>query len=556
MIQMSRIVSIVFILLVAMIIPCPLSSADNSSVSEKETAYMNVKHYVSRHNACRNVLTPEGEFVVVFNPDIAQWIVQPFDKDAIREIRERLAPELKIELTPRGFARAADRDTGGKKDATHYEAIWVRDSVWIYFALRDLPERRSDARKLLLALWDYYATKPQRDRFDDVIAHPAHAADKMKVPHIRFNGSSPTLADVHVGGKPQVWNHKQNDAHGIFLVALADAVINGLIQADDLTTERFAVLMKFPAYFDAISFETFEDAGAWEEISRRNTSSIGLVTRSLQCWNSLLLTGTPKGSAAKFRQKFLSGLNKADTHCKSYWCDAKMTSLIKRGMKTVRRQLALGGESPDYPPDDMRCRRADAYLTALIVPSTLEGLSERDLRQVLEIVETLKRPAGILRYENDSYQSGNYWIQKPGKSEKSKGLTETGDASSHAVFLERFKNLMPHTEAQWFFDSLLVLARLHLASVTADPVQKRQDIHLATIHLKRALGQITGSFDGIPLIAADGTNVHAFLAPESINTVIIDGKIFLLPSPIVPLNWAKASLSMALNRYERDVFGK
>ncbi len=556
MIQMSRIVSIVFILLVAMIIPCPLSSADNSSVSEKETAYMNVKHYVSRHNACRNVLTPEGEFVVVFNPDIAQWIVQPFDKDAIREIRERLAPELKIELTPRGFARAADRDTGGKKDATHYEAIWVRDSVWIYFALQDLPERRSDARKLLLALWDYYATKPQRDRFDDVIAHPAHAADKMKVPHIRFNGSSPTLADVHVGGKPQVWNHKQNDAHGIFLVALADAVINGLIQADDLTTERFAVLMKFPAYFDAISFETFEDAGAWEEISRRNTSSIGLVTRSLQCWNSLLLTGTPKGSAAKFRQKFLSGLNKADTHCKSYWCDAKMTSLIKRGMKTVRRQLALGGESPDYPPDDMRCRQADAYLTALIVPSTLEGLSERDLRQVLEIVETLKRPAGILRYENDSYQSGNYWIQKPGKSEKSKGLTETGDASSHAVFLERFKNLMPHTEAQWFFDSLLVLARLHLASVTADPVQKRQDIHLATIHLKRALGQITGSFDGIPLIAADGTNVHAFLAPESINTVIIDGKIFLLPSPIVPLNWAKASLSMALNRYERDVFGK
>lgn len=117
---MSRIVSIGSILLVAMIILCPLSSADDSSVNEKETAYINVKHYVSRHNACRNVLTPEGEFVVVFNPDIAQWIAQSFDKDT---------------------------------------------------------------------------------------------------------------------------------------------VINGLIQADDLTTERFAVLVKFPAYFDAISFETFEDAG-------------------------------------------------------------------------------------------------------------------------------------------------------------------------------------------------------------------------------------------------------------------------------------------------------
>jgi len=45
------------------------------------------------------------------------------------------------------------------------------------------------------------------------------------------------------------------------------------------------------------------------------------------------------------------------------------------------------------------------------------------------------------------------------------------------------------------------------------------------------------------------------LTPESINTIEIDGKKFLLPSPIVPLNWAKAALSMALNRYEQEVFG-
>lgn len=539
-----------------MFIVFPLSSADDSSMSGKEAAYMKVKHYLSKHMACRNVLTPEGEFVVAFNLEVAQWIARPFDKECIKKIREKLAPGLNIELTPRGFARAADRDTGGEKDETHYDAIWVRDSVWIYFSLEDLPERRSDARKLLLALWDYYATKSQRDRFDDIIAHPSNGADKMKVPHIRFDGRSRTLADVSVGGKPEVWNHKQNDAHGIFLIALADAVTKGLIRAGDLTADRCAVLMKFPAYFDAIKFETFEDAGAWEEINRRNTSSIGLVTRSLQLWKFLIFTAFPKGTAAEFRRKFISNSGKVDRHLTSYWSEAKMTSLIKRGIKTVRRQLALGGESPDYPPDDMRCRRADAYLTSLIVPSALEGLSERDLRQVLEIVETLKRPAGVLRYENDSYQSGNYWIQKPGKSKKSSGLTETGDTSSQGAFHERFKNLIPHTEAQWFFDSLIVLARLHLASITADPVRKRLDIHLATIHLKRALGQITGDVEETPLIAADGTPVRPFLTPESINTVVIEGKPFLLPSPIVPLNWAKASLSMALNRYERYVFGK
>lgn len=517
---------------------------------------MDVRNYLSKYTVCRNVLTPEGEFVVAFNPEVAQWIARPFDKGGIKKIRERLAPELNIELTPRGFARAADRDTGGKKDSTNYGAIWVRDSVWIYFALEDLTERRSDARKLLLALWDYYATEPQRERFDDIIAHPAHAADEMKVPHIRFDGSSPTLADVSVGGKPGMWNHKQNDAHGIFLIALADAVTKGLIGADDLTADRYAALMKFPAYFDAIKFETFEDAGAWEEIDRRNTSSIGLVTRSLQLWKSLLFTGTPQGSAAEFRRNVLSRSGEADQHCASCWCEAKMSSLIRRGMKTVRRQLALGGESPDYPPDDMCRRRADAYLIALIVPSALEGLLERDLRLVLQIVETLKRPAGILRYGNDSYQSGNYWIRKSGRSKKATGLTETGDTSSREAFLKRFKNFIPHTEAQWFFDSLLVLARLHLASITTDPIQKRQDIHLATIHLKRALGQITGSFEARPLIATDGTPVRSFLTPESINTIVIEGKSFLLPSPIVSLNWAKASLSMALNRYERDIFGK
>jgi hypothetical protein len=535
---------------------CPLSSADDSSMSGKELAYMKTKNYVSKHTAFRNIPAPEGEFVVAFNSEVAQWIAKPFDKDGMRKIRERLASELKIELTPRGFARAADRDTGGKKDATNYDAVWVRDSAWIYFSLQDLPERHPEARKLLLALWDYYATKPQRERFDDIITHPAHGTDKMKVPHIRFNGRSPTLADVSVGGKPEVWNHKQNDAHGIFLIALADGVWKGLIRAGDLTAGRYSVLTKFPAYFGAIKFETFEDAGAWEEIDRRNTSSIGLVTRSLQLWKSLLFTGTPQGPAAEFRRKFLSLSDNMDSRCRPYWSEAKMTSLIKRGMKTVRRQLSLGGESPDYPPDDVRCRRADAYLIALIVPSPLEGLTERDLRQVLEIVETLKRPAGILRYENDSYQSGNFWIKKPVKSKKPVRSTETGDTSSHAAFLERFRNFIPHTEAQWFFDGLCVLARLHLASITADPVQKKQDIHMATIHLKRALGQLTGSFDEGPPITADGTPVRPLLAPESINSVVIDGKTFFLPSPIVPLNWAKASLGMALNRYEREIFGK
>ncbi|MBN2283150.1 MAG: hypothetical protein JXO48_04590 [Deltaproteobacteria bacterium] len=527
---------------------------DDASDQEREKDYMKVRKYVSKHRAGRCVLAPEGEFITVFHPTVAGWVTETLDRRLIGEIQERLAPALDIQLTPRGFARAADPSAGGAAGEIGYDAVWVRDAAWVYFALREEPRRRADARKLLIALWDYYATKQQVGRFDDIISHPEHAADKMKVPHIRFNGNSPSLADVYIDGKPQAWNHRQNDAHGIFLIALADAVTVGLVTADDLTPGRFAPLVRFPAYFDAIGFDTFEDAGAWEEIDRRNTSSIGLVTRSLQLWKVLVVSGDTGGEAGAFRERFHAYLRDAVDPLRGSWREDRLEALIERGVKRVKRQLALGGESPDYDPCDVRFRRADAYLVTLIVPSPLEGLAEGDLRQVLAIIETLKRPAGTIRYVNDSYQSGNYWIKPQKKAGKKAGVTETGDASSQDLFLARFKDFMPGTEAQWFFDSLLVLARLHLAAVTEDPVRKKEDLYLAAIHLKRALGQLTGTgAGGEPLIAADGRAVPPLLPPESINTVEINGRRYLLPSPIVPLNWAKAALSMALSRYEKAI---
>jgi len=556
MTEKFRIGTILILMLICCMAGTGFSMEEGTADLDRETGDMKIETYLQTHTPSRTVLTPEGAFVVVFNPEVATWVSQPLTKNRLEHIKARLAPDLRIELTPRGFARAADRDTEGGNDDTNYDAVWVRDSVWVYFALQDQPERRFDARRLILALWDYYATDTQRARFNDIIAGPSRAADKMKVPHIRFDGASPTLEDVSVEGRPEVWNHRQNDAHGIFLAALAHAVRNGLVQPEDLTAERFTVLATFPAYFDAIAFETFEDAGAWEEIDRRNTSSIGLVTRGLQAWRDVLFSGTQDGSAGRFSRRFITLLANADVHCAAYWNQPDLEILIGRGMTTVRRQLALGGESPDYAPDDIRFRRADAYLTALIVPSPLGGFSEAEMRQVLGIVETLKRPAGILRYEHDSYQSGNYWIKTRKKAETVTVPTTTGDTSSRRAFLERSRGLIPQSEAQWFFDSLLVLARLHLASVTGDPVQKQQDTHFAAIHLKRALGQLTGSFGDLPALAADSTPVASLLAPESINTVVVDGTPALLPSPIVPLNWAKAALSMALNRFERDVYGK
>jgi hypothetical protein len=514
--------------------------------AEKTTAYEKVKEYAALGQTFKYVLSAEGEFIAVFNDEAAPWIRRKFDAGLVTEIRAALEPRLRIELNDKGFASAAARQTSGVKDATNYDAIWVRDNVWIYYSLLRDPRRRDDARRLILALWDYYSTQEQISRFRDIIAIPGRATDAMAMPHIRFDSNSPGLADVTVDGKPEVWNHRQIDAHGIFFTALGEAFRDGLLNEADLTEARSLPLALYPLFLAKIKFYAYEDAGSWEELPRKNTSSIGLATRSLQIWTNLMYGGMSKNTAdiVPAQEKLKKFIEGQDAETASSWSRSSLEELSSLGLKEVKRQLALGGESPDYSPTDIRFRLADAAMLALIQPSPLEGLGEDDMRKVLLIVETLKRPAGVLRYNNDSYQAGNYWISPPAAPGADKPAL-TGDTSSQDAFLWRLDKLIPNTEAQWFFDSLIAMARIHLARVTTDPERRLIDMHLAAIHIKRALGQITAKG-----ITADGKPVDAWLAPESINTVAIDGREYYLPSPIAPLNWAKAALAMALRDYE------
>ena len=507
----------------------------------KGAGYARVKEYVMSEKPSREVLSPEGEFVTVFNDRAAEWIKSKIDKRLLKEIREALKDSLYIKLNERGFAPAASRGTGGEKDETHYDAIWVRDNVWVYYSFLADPARRGDARRLLLALWDYYATERQVKRFLNIIADPSLSRDEMAMPHIRFDGNSPSMGDVMIDGKPEHWNHRQIDAHGIFFTALAEAVTEGIIRSGDLTESRFRVLCLYPRFLEAIKFYDYEDAGAWEEITRKNTSSIALATRSLEAWQGLLYEN-PDEASHIFRKKFFTDLKKQDNDIFRSWDRQRLGRLTDKGLNTVKYQLSLGGESPDYSPYDVHFRLADAALIFLIQPSPLRGITEKEMRKALLIVKTLKRPAGVLRYVNDSYQSGNFWIKASDKA--ASGLT--ADTSSKDAFIARLSGLIPDTEAEWFFDSLIALAHLHLAQITEDPNLRREDLYLATVHLKRSLGQITGD-----TIAADGSPVRPLLPPESVNTVVIDGQKYYLPSPIVPLNWAKAALEMALSAYEK-----
>lgn len=516
------------------------------NLTEKQKNYAKVSEYLRTQTPYEWIMAPEGEFVIAFNAKSKKWIQKKWDLQTIQQIKSELSDSMKVELTAKGFAQAANRDDKDQKDETNYDAVWVRDSAWIFLSLLQSPEKQDDARKMILSLWDYYATKPQLSRLEAVITNPALVKDNMAVPHIRFDGKSPLLDDVMIKGKPEDWNHLQIDAHGLFLYALGLAYQKNIVKLSDFSSPRAKVLALFPEFFEKIKYWELEDAGAWEEINRRNSSSIAIVVRAMQLWEKEL--------SAPNKLKTIVTANDSLLVRKP----APFKLLVNKGLATVKQQLRSGGESPDYDPykNPVHFRRADAALFNLILPEPLVGLSEDELRLTLSIIENLKRPAGVIRYQNDSYQSGNFWLETPHENKSKEAMpADTGDTSSLASFLKRAEALIPNSEAQWFFDSKLAMSRLQLRKLALqrnDTRTAQSDLALAILHVKRALGQITGRINDkqLPLITADGNPVKDGKIPESINLVILDGKTFYLPSPITPLNWAKASLAMSLNQLE------
>jgi hypothetical protein len=293
-----------------------------------------------------------------------------------------------------------------------------------------------------------------------------------------------------------------------------------------------------------------EDSGAWEELPRRNTSSVGIVTAALERlveWMGDTAVAEAYHTAA--RELGLAALADADT----------LPMLIARGYDTVHRQLALGGESPDYPPGDPRFRRADAALLSLLYPACPKGLRMSEKLKILDLVASLAGDYGIRRYERDNYQAGNFWWHD---------IRTDADPESHR---KREESFLEGTEAEWFFDSWYALCCLRVA---ADTEAGRPDggygsaVVLrgqAVRHLTRAFAQITGE----GMFSADGRPVPPGVPPESYNHIVDtsadpgplvrgDGaaasmrRTWPAPSPIAPLNWAKAALTLMLAEFRED----
>jgi hypothetical protein len=498
----------------------------------------------------------------VFNDAIGGLLKSVYSKGDLEKLASATAGPRSIGVVRKpwgAFIGAASFDSDETAESTNYDAVWVRDSIWGYLALASDPGGREDAKAVLLTQLDYMAS--QAKRIDRAIASPElldlPAPDgDMNAAHIRFDSGSEDFADVMSGGEPQMWTHKQNDAIGLLIGAAVNAHEDGLVRTDDFLAAgtgcdctRLAAVVRLVAYLNAVKYYVMEDSGAWEELPRRNTSSIGIVVSALERLRDTLerdaaFAGAYTDTAKNLGLEAETGGNALD-------------GLIAKGYATVRRQLSLGGESPDYDADDPRYREADAALLALIWPASPRELGVDEKLTMLANVASLAGPYGVKRYERDNYQSGNFWWHD---------IKTDTDPESHK---KREESFIPGTEAEWFFDSWYAKCCLIVAEemeetgrdAPAESVASPDTLRANAVKsLNRAFGQITG--DG--MCSADGKPVPPLATPESYNHIVAPGtneggrvaatgerESWPAPSPIAPLNWAKASLTLMLDEFLR-----
>lgn len=471
--------------------------------------------------------------VHVNNPAVAALMRNVYDADAIRRLADATRRTWRVEATERPwgtFVRAAPFESEDMEEETHYDAVWVRDSLWGFLALKagDAADDAS-ARRVLLTLWDYMATAPQLRRMADAIDDPSLLLGKegqMRAVHIRFNSKSVMFDDVEERqGVSQHWTHKQNDALGLLLDTTLAALADGSVTLDDMrANKRFDALVMLFGYLDAAGFWSMEDSGTWEESARLNTSSVALATSAFESLAAAL--GEDGAAFAAVFRETAGKLGQGRLLGPDY-----LSFVVEQGYERIRRQLSLGGESPDYWYGDPRYRKSDAALLNLVYPARLRRFSLADKRRVLDLVAPLEGEWGVRRYQGDTYQSGNFWFR---------GIRTDTDAKTMAT---RERSFIPGSEAQWFFDSWCAKARLTLYRESGDA----RDLYLAFRHANRALGQITG--DDTP--QADGRAAPPAALPESYNCIVADGRLWPAASPIVPLNWAKACMTLMFADFQQ-----
>lgn len=440
------------------------------------------------------------------------------------------------------FIKASDNASS----ETNYNQIWVRDSLWGYKKLinDNTEESKAIAKNVLLSLLDYFSTPNQIARAKAAIVNPnlvlLSKNGNMNAFHIRFDAS--ILDDVQVDGQPERWTHKQNDALGFLLSEVISAVENKDISFDDLNqanseilnaTKRIDTLIYLVTYLNALKFYQMADSGSWEENEAIRASSIGFVINGEEKLYDYLKSETTDADHDAFVQAYDDFVN--NNNYQYYSSQDFLPFYIDEGYKVIKLLIDNGGECACYDQIDDNYRTADAALLNLIYPCNLKNLEHSYKSKILKIInDDLITPVGIKRYQNDNYQSANFWFNGI-KTDINEGDTAT----------KRKKTFIAGTEASWFFDSWYAISNLELVNdpetTSSEKLSLEDNVYK---FLNRSIGQI--SQPNNYLANGETTDIMGF--PESYNVIYKNNENYwYIASAINNLNWARAMFSILLN---------
>ena len=439
------------------------------------------------------------------------------------------------------FIKASDNASS----ETNYNQIWVRDSLWGYKKLinENSATAKVAAKEVLLSLLDYFSTPKQIDRAKAAIATPnlvlLNKDGKMNAIHIRFDAS--TLDDVQVDGQSEQWTHKQNDALGFLLFEVINAIENKNISFNDLdktnseipnASKRIDTLIYLVTYLNALKFYQMADSGSWEENEAVRASSIGLVTNGEEKLYDYLKSEITDQDHDSFVQAYVEFVN--NNNYQYYSSQDILPFYIDEGYKIIKLLIDNGGECACYDQTDENYRTADAALLNLIYPCSLKKLEHSYKSKILKIIsDNLVTLVGIKRYQNDNYQSANFWFNDIKTNVE-------GDTAER-----RKKFFISGTEASWFFDSWYAISNLELindAETTSSEKLSLQDNVYKFFN--RSIGQISQSNNYL----ANGETTDIIGFPESYNVIYKNNENYwYIASAINNLNWAKSMFSILLN---------
>jgi phosphorylase kinase alpha/beta subunit len=293
-----------------------------------------------------------------------------------------------------------------------------------------------------------------------------------------------------LGPLAEKWPHAQNDALGIMVFALARMLGDGTLEVSPAAAR---LLRLFVLYMESIHYVSDADNGHWEETAKVEASSIGAVVAGLEGVQRLEgRMGVDRALAARAAEQARQG---------------------RAALESILPWESREGVATD--------RRFDAALLFLVAPLGVVD-NHMALRIAQDVRGNLEEPFGVRRYNGDSYWCADYDLL----------VAESMRSSDYSGGVEaRDKLCKQGGEAQWcLFDSML--SRLYAQLRYTDGIECM--LPLQFHYLNRALGQLTG----------EGSPHGAFKMPESYYC----RRGEWVPNDSTPLNWAKASLMVALSR--------